>query len=332
MVSVGDILLADAARAKLKQHGYRWPLARVRTLLDGADLLIGNLEGPITSSTKKALPRKKWSYKMDRKAAVALAAAGFDALCLANNHILDYGPRGLADTITALEANGIRWFGGGRDETEARQGVVFDIGGLRVGLLGYYERFLGEAFQSRYASGNHAGAAMLTEDGLEEDIERMRRHADVVIVSFHWGANYKEVTRFQRDMGRRAIALGADVVNGHHPHIAQGVEVYRGKPIVYSVGNFTFGTPGRFKKGKQGYGLVVRYLFRNGGLRWLLATPIAVNNKLVHFQPHRVPAEEARGELEPRLKAFGTHARWVKDTAVLGFGPGAIAGELPPVP
>ena len=96
--------------------------------------------------------------------------------------------------------------------------------------------------------------------------------------------------------------------------------MYRGKPIVYSVGNFTFGTPGRFPRGKQGYGLVVRYVFRDGILARLLATPIAVNNKLVKFQPRRVPADEARSALAPRLRAYGTRARWEGDTAVIEFG------------
>ncbi len=328
VVSVGDILLADAAHRALEQHGYRWPFERVAPLLAEADVVLGNLEGPVTTHRERAFPGKKWSYRMPAKAARALATVGFDVVCLANNHILDYGSRGVADTIVALNEVGIRWFGAGRNEREARRGLVLDVGGFRIGLLGYYQRHLDLALRGGYAGEDHPGPAMLTEDVLEADLKRLRTHADVLIVNFHWGANYRPVSKYQRRMGHRAIDLGADIVNGHHPHIAQGIEIYRGKPIVYSVGNFTFGTPGRFPRGKQGYGLVVRYIFEKNALRFVVATPIAVNNALVKFQPHRVPAAEARSALEPELAEFQTSARWLGDTAVITVGtPGT-----PPLP
>ena len=167
---------------------------------------------------------------------------------------------------------------------------------------------------------------------MERDIARMRKYADVVVISVHWGSNYKTVRKSQEKMGRRAIELGADIVYGHHPHIAQGIEIYRGKPIIYSVGNFVFGTTGSYEKEEHEYGLVSRWIFEGKSLKWLLTTPIAVNNKDVNFQPRRVDAQEAQRMFEPHLAAYGTAVRWQGDTAFIGFATDWQTAVLPALP
>ena len=329
MVFVGDILLGDAGTVALQVNGYEWPFEKVRSLLEGADLIIGNLEGPMTSSKEKLLEGKGYSYKCSPEGAPALKRAGFHAVSLANNHTLDYGIPGLRDTITVLRENRIAPFGAGENEAEARRGVVYDFGSIRIGVLGYTEDRDQYKALGWFAAGPKPGCAMLSLENLESDIARMRKHADAIVVSVHWGATYKDVKEFQEETGRRAIDLGADMVCGHHPHIAQGIEIYRGKPIVYSLGNFAFCTNGRYPKGEQGYGLVSRWLFEGKTLKWLLATPIAVNNKQVKFQPRRVQAEEARRALAPRFEKYQTGVRWNDDTAFIGFAPDWETATLP---
>lgn len=327
VVSVGDILLGSSSAAQLAEKGYDWPFEHVRPLLGNADLVIGNLAAPITTRTKK-LAQDDYSYKLSAASALALKRAGFHALSLGNNHMLDYGPLGLQETMAALQTNNIATFGAGKSESEARHGLLFDFGALRIGLLGYGEQ---SSEPKTIAKRERAGYALLSEKNLEQDIAEMRKRADVVVVSLHWGKNYKDVTEAQHKMGRRAIELGADIVCGHHPHIAQGIEIHQGKPIIYSLGNFVFGSKGRFE-GKQGYGLVSRWVFEGKTLKWVTATPIGINNELVKYQPQRVPAEEAQLALEPHLKRYGTTARWEADTAFIGFGPNWQNAALPKLP
>ena len=329
VVSVGDILLGDAAKPLLKAKGYDWPFDGVRPLLAKADLVIGNLEGPITATELKISQGKKYSYKVSAASGPALKRAGFHALSLANNHTLDYTVAGMRDTIANLRANGIAPFGAGENEREARRGLVYDFGTLRIGLLGYGEPWKETEGLGWEATGESPGCALLSEQNLAEDIARLRRFADIIVVSVHWGKNYQDVTNAQRQFGRRAIELGADIVNGHHPHVAQGIEVYQGKPIIYSLGNFVFGTRGRFPAGEQGYGLVSRWLFEGKKLKWMLHTPIAVNNKIVGFQPQRATPEAARQALMTHLKQYDTQVRWQGDTAYMGFGQDWQMAALP---
>lgn len=330
LTAVGDILLGDAATPLLERHGFDWPLEKVRTLLGESDLVIGNLEAPITNENQVFAPRKKYSYKADPQSALALRRAGLDAFSLANNHALDYGLSGMRETISILQTNGVAAFGAGENEAQARRGLVYQWDDFRVGLLSYGQEWGETRGMGWEADGQHGGSALLSEENLKRDIAHLRRYADTVIVSAHWGNNYQGIKKSQRLLGRRAIELGADIVIGHHPHIAQGVEIYRGKPIIYSLGNFVFGTRGRFRQNAAGgYGLVVRLIFENKTLSWLLATPIAVDNRTVNFQPRRLDADEAQRALEPLLKSEATPSRWRGDTALIGF---AEDWETQPLP
>ncbi len=345
VVSVGDILLADASQKTLEAHGYDWPFKAVQPLLSRADLILGNLEGPITDHKKKLDKTKGYAYRARKASAGALKRAGFHGLSLANNHILDFGVQGMMDTLDVVKSNGMVPFGAGAGVDEARRGVVFDLGGFRIGVLGYSEPFNSYKKRGWFAEEDHPGCAALTEEALKEDLARMKKHADYVVVSVHWGVNYQEVTPYQRRMGKVAIELGADLVNGHHPHIAQGIEIHQGKPILYSVGNFVFGTLGRYGKlmklppGPQGehieppgYGSVARWFFQDKKLTHIAVTLIEVNNKKVHFQPQRVAAAEAEAELRTRVSRYQTPLRYVEDTGFLGFNPGWEEAPLPSLP
>jgi poly-gamma-glutamate synthesis protein (capsule biosynthesis protein) len=291
LVAVGDILLDDDARPLLDQHGYGFPFAHLAPLVAGHDLLVGNLEGPITEHAVPIDPTKRYIYRSAPAAALALRDLGFDLVSLANNHILDHGPVGLADTWRALDAAGIAHFGTGADEAAALAGRVVERAGIRIGFLGFMEPFAENARLPWFASGSAPGAAALREPELRAALGRMRPQVDVLVVSCHWGQNYAPVTPEQERLGRLAAELGADLVLGHHPHVVQGLEIHRGVPIAYSLGNFTFGTRGRMHKVERPlrHGFVADATLVDSRVVQLDLVPIQVDNRKVGYQPR--PAE-----------------------------------------
>ena len=323
IASVGDTLLADASEPTLQKHGYEYPFVRIRRLYEGADFLMGNLEGPITGHEVAHWPDKRYAYRQAPEAALALRREGFDVLALGNNHTLDFGPRGMVDTLNGLRDASIGSVGAGKDESAARRGLVVDVRGLRVGLLSYLEPYPEYEGRGWYADGDHAGVARLDIEAIRHDIARVRDRADVVIVHAHFGANYEDVTEYQRRIAREIIDAGADVVNGHHPHVAQGIDTYRGKPIVYSLGNFTFGTPGRFGKDTPGYGFVARYRLSiaQRKIDSVALDLIATNNRIVNFQPRIVGTREARRVWNGLQVGFNAAAHWEGSTAIIELSP-----------
>jgi len=315
--SVGDMMLCDKALPTLEKHGYDYFFQKVGPLFENADLVMGNLEAPITQHDVRLDPDKEWSYHQEPIAADALRESGFDVLCLANNHVLDFGEVGLQDTLDNLQRVGIVPLGAGMDEEAARQGHVVDLSGTRVGLLAYQKSSRGKRKAGWFAEGDHPGCVPMDRDVMREDIARMRERADVVIVHCHYGKNYAQVTEFQEKISREIIDMGADAVNGHHSHAAQGVEIYKGKPILYSLGNFAFGSKGRFERGKQGYGYVARYNLCNGRLESVELDLVGVNNRIVDFITSIIPEDEARQVIGELMEPYGTEVRWEGSTAII---------------
>jgi poly-gamma-glutamate synthesis protein (capsule biosynthesis protein) len=197
----------------------------------------------------------------------ALAETGFDIAALANNHAVDFGREAFVDTIERLETAGLAVVGGGRVLSEARRPVILERNGLRLGCLAYattvpwgYEATESQAgiaairvrtmYEPRYQiMGEQPGTPALViteinEDDLSmvaEDVRRLKAETDTVIVSFHWGVAFvPDPVAYQPQLARVAIDSGAAMVLGHHAHVLQGVEMYRGAPIFYSLSNFVF--------------------------------------------------------------------------------------------
>lgn len=328
VVMVGDTLLADASQPLLNRHGYDHPFVHLKDLVSDHDLLVVNLEGPITEHPTRHAPSKSYSYKASPSSARALANLGVDLACLANNHAFDYGLQGMRDTMRHLKDVGIGSFGAGEDEARAVEGVVLEIAGARIGFVGFMEPHGDYEGSYRYfATGDRPGVARMDAGSVRRSIQAMRPGVDTLIASFHWGRNYERPTATQREMGRLAAEAGADVVVGHHPHVAQGIELHRGVPILYSLGNFAFGTPGRFRKvdPRMAYGWVADIAIEGGRVARLALTPIEVDNQKVHFQPRRA----AEGRLAEWLgfvnEPFGTRMEIVAGKAVLDLASPAPA-------
>ena len=235
---------------------------RVRDELRKADVVFGQLEVNLSTRGTR-LPQARHTTRSDERTAEALRDAGFTVISFAGNHCMDWGKDGFFDTIENLKAAGLDVVGVGANLTEARAAVVEEAHGVKVAFLAYNSILPAEY----WATANRPGCAparawtiyeqieldqpgtpcrihthMNREDlrGIVEDIERAKRSADVVVVSLHWGIHFVPavLAEYQRELARAVIDAGADVILGHHAHILKGIEVYKGKAIFYSMGNF----------------------------------------------------------------------------------------------
>lgn len=296
--AVGDIMLGGTAGPELKQLGYDYPFVYMRPLFQGSQLVFGNLEGPLTVRGQRELDKKYLFRSPPQRVAPALKAAGFNVVSLANNHSLDYGAEGLADTIAALDKNSIAHVGGGSDLAHARAPAIFLINGRRFAFLGY-SLTLPESF---YAAPTKPGTAFGHEQHIREDVKRARAQADVVIVSFHWGQEGTTILRdYQTRIGHLAVDAGAQVVLGHHPHILQGIERYGDGIIFYSLGNFVFGSYS--KTATRSIVAQLHFITEGDTVRLADADliPINVDNIALNFQPqvlHDADARATIGELQ----------------------------------
>jgi poly-gamma-glutamate synthesis protein (capsule biosynthesis protein) len=165
--------------------------------------------------------------------------AGISMVSLSNNHMFDAGERGFFDTIRNLEKSGILWAGAGNSLSEARAGRLVHVNDVRISILSYTQYC-----NSLYASiaGEHPGLLPLDLEFMLDDVERSRKQADLVFVSLHWGfEDQPSIHPRQVEIAHQLVDSGADCIIGHHPHVPHGIEIYRNKPVLYSLGNFIFG-------------------------------------------------------------------------------------------
>lgn len=204
--------------AYYENYGTDYFMANVKSIFSKDDLTIANFEGTLTESTERE--DKQFAFKAPASYANILTAGSVEAVNTANNHSHDYGEESFNDTLKALDTANILHFG--YDET-----AVTEVKGVKVGLVGIYEL------------NDHLGR----EEQLKQNIAKVKQDgAQLIVVIFHWGNEKEEVPdENQKTLGHLAIDEGADLVCGHHPHVLQGIEEYKGKNIVYSLGNFCFG-------------------------------------------------------------------------------------------
>jgi poly-gamma-glutamate capsule biosynthesis protein CapA/YwtB (metallophosphatase superfamily) len=290
IVFVGDILLGDRLQPYLNQHGYDWPFEQVRSLVAG-DFSIGNAEGPITSRSDAYFPKQRWNYNAQPPSAQALADLGFDALGLSNNHALDRGPDGLADSLNAIRAAGIRSFGAGMNADEASAPLLIETPYGTVGVVG-----IGEHWDYGATAGSDKPGTIPFGD---DTIVRLKQAANAagarwVIAFVHWGENYSKVTSEQRKVAGVFARAGYDLVVGAHPHVAQEVEIIDGMPVLYSLGNFVFGSPGRYSTDEPGLSLVARTSLGQDGFQRIELTCIETDNDKVKYQARPCSDDQSR--------------------------------------
>ena len=233
-----DIILGRGVNNKMVQYNdYLYPFRKVRDELMSADWRIGNLECTITDLVPPPLNLTTTTFVTSKRAVDGLVYAGLQTVSLANNHADNAGVEPFIDMISTLHAHQITTCGGGSNLAEARQPVIQRVKGTRVALLAYNEIPPG----GPYARVNSAGVAPVDLKTLPDDIAAARQQADLVIPFFHWGIEYtKDPTPIQQQAAHLSIDSGADMVLGSHPHWVQAIEAYKGRLIIYSLGNFVF--------------------------------------------------------------------------------------------
>ncbi|HKJ02516.1 MAG TPA: CapA family protein [Longimicrobiales bacterium] len=218
-----------------KEDEARYPFRNIAPVLRGADIAFANLETPLSDNA-----RHSGAFRTPTAFADGLRWAGIDVVSTANNHALDAEGQGVLDTREALWRAGVGGVGTGRDLADARKPFIVERNGMKVGFLGYAQ-FV-NAGTSAFAQDDRPGVAPMDPYIVEEDIRLLRDQVDYVVVSFHWNIeNSQDTHPDARAFAHRIVDAGADVILGHHPHVPRGVEVYKGKVIFYSLGNFIFG-------------------------------------------------------------------------------------------
>ena len=264
LAMVGDIFIQEPL-PQSKQ------LAAVSSLLHDADIAFGNLETPVST---RGAPVEKWiNMRMPPELLKDVQGLGFDVVTLANNHMMDFGEVAFRDTLAHLDKRGLKRVGAGEDLDSAWQAEVMPLGDRRAAFLGAASTLgvqsaatderpgvapihVSEAYNIDFAGSMEqpGSAPYVFTRAWQEDVERAiaaiqaaREHADFVALALHWGVPPFWRSRFQDgladyqiEVGHWLIEAGADCIVGHHPHSLQEVEVYQGKPIFYSLGNFVF--------------------------------------------------------------------------------------------
>lgn len=234
---LGDILLGERIAQQAARYGPDYPWQAVRPYLSGDHFTVGNLECPV--STRGVRQPKQFTFRAPPAMLAGMKKAGVEAVTLANNHILDYWHPALLDTLQNLAKAGIDYAGAGQNATAAGALLIKEIQGSKIGVLA----FSGVVPHVSWVAGAKKPGvpALWPYDWAVQRVARAARQVDILIVSLHWGQEARTTPeKWQVQLAHRLVEAGADVVLGHHSHVLQGVELYRGRPIIYSAGNFLF--------------------------------------------------------------------------------------------
>ncbi len=285
----GDTLLGDSAQRLLNDEGYDAPFEHLGHLALG-DAFVINAEAPITELREPFHDPPGWHYNAFPQAAAALAEFGVDAIGLSNNHVYDRGPEGLADTIAHAEAAGIEAFGAGLTDTRAAEPLLIETGRGRLAVLAFNQGYsrVPDAGPSqpgalRYSRANLAAGRQLA----------LERGAEHIAAFVHWGSNYSNVEAEQREVAERFANEGYDIVVGHGAHMQQEIEFIGEMAVFYSIGNFIFGTGGRFSEEFPGFALLPRTFLSDDGFVGLGVRCLFTDNSYVQFQPRECTEAEA---------------------------------------
>ena len=268
LVFAGDTVLDDTAGKIIEQGGD--PFSDFADYFAGADIRITNMECVV--STRGQANDKMYTFQAHPRV-IPVLQKHFDAVTLANNHSGDFGPDAFAQMLSLLKEAGLAQVGGGMNLKDAHTPLVFTRNGLRIAVLSYNE-FHPRSFEAGF---DIPGVAWSEDQQVMEDIQTARRihRADLVIPIMHWGwENERTANPRQRQLAKLMIDAGADAVIGGHPHVTQDVSVYKGKPIVYSVGNFVMKeTDNAFQR----KGWVLKMYFDKRGVTRFETLPVKID-------------------------------------------------------
>lgn len=306
IVFVGDVALNGGYHSLVHEDGGRSFVASVRSLVAGSDIVIGNLEGPLTDCASAGPP---WRFTLHGAPPYGslLRKAGFDVLTLANNHAMDHGEAGLQETIGIVDCAGIRFGGAGRNLAEARRPIQFEAKGIRIAVISYCDV---STLSPLYATDDKAGVPPLKRSFIFDDIAAIRPACDVLIACMHWGQeNVTEPAPKYRRIAREMIAAGVNIVVGHHPHVLQGAERIEKGAVAYSLGNFTFSDEDWHGTNQNGESFSMPYRLSEENRRSVVwnvvvnsgGAVLEENYSPVYLSPDLLPTRDARPERQVEL-------------------------------
>lgn len=346
IMAVGDVLVNRPDPPSVFAH--------VASVLRQGDIVVGTLEGPVCDRGTPIVGKIEVGSRHLRSAPhniQALESAGFNAMVLANNHGMDYGPQGLLQSIELLDKLNIAHAGGGRNLEEAHRPAIVERNGVRVAILSYTSLYLpyGEA-----AEENKPGLATVkihtsyqapdnvlytpgfpplittTPDPVEmermvADVRQAKQQADIVLVAFHWGIslNYNRMVGYQKELGRAAIDAGADLILGGHPHVLQGMEMYKGRLICYCLGNFVMDGLKLPHFGSDS--MILKCHVRGKQIKKCSFIPLRISDEWQPFILDREKGMEIMKHVESMSTDFGT-------IFTMGDGEVLISGPKPGTP
>ena len=296
VVLLGDYLPGASAAQVIRERGYSYLFDGIRPYTEGVDTLFLNLETPI-SDRGSAVEEKAYTFRSSPKAGGMLKKEGVHAVTLANNHILDFGAQALFDTFSTLTQSGVAFAGAGKNWQDASKAALVKtpVGTRR------FVAFSNTLPKSYWAKRDRPGTLFGSEKAVRIAISR-HRGTGPVVASFHWGAELMtEPKEYQENLARLAIESGATLVVGHHPHVPQPIDVYNGVPILYSLGNFAFGSYSK----RAPYGLMAIAEFDESGWCTMLEVyPLNTDNHQVAFSPRPVTGPEGKRVFDSLVKGI----------------------------
>ena len=299
---VGDTYFGESyeeAADLLHEKGFDYPLERLAPLMKDSDYVVADLEAAITDLKQSPFQGEKlYNHRSSLiDAPKHLKKIGVRAVSLANKHSLDFGLSGLEQTLDVLNTHEIAMFGAGLSQVEAARplDLEFRVGGKKqkIALIGglEYNKKYDQEF-SLFAKDEKGGVHRLSRKSMRSWIKKIKKNdpSTLVVVFPHWGKNYKWKTEKQVTNAHSYIDSGADLVIGHGTHAMQEIEPYKGRWILYGLGNFMFLTPGRYNKQDSvpfSYCVQLILVEQEGTLKkWVRLYPIFSNNRITNYQPH----------------------------------------------
>lgn len=325
LIFLGDVMLGRLVNRQLRTVPPAFPWGDTLPVLAQADIRFANLEC-VLSDGGIPQPGKVFHFRSDTRNTAVLNAAGINVVSLANNHVLDYGADAFRETLPALDRSGILHAGAGPDLEAARRPAIRRAGPAAVGLIAFTDN------QPDWEAGPHRpGVYYIPVDKQARDdtrvrellalVRRTKARTDLLVVSAHWGGNWgADVPPGHRHLGKTLVDAGADVVFGHSAHIFRGVELYRGRPIIYSAGDFI--DDYAVDAGERNDQSFIFCVETAGALPVRLQLHPTV---ITGFQA-RLAGKGSRGiatRMQGLCARLGTQSRWSAETNVLEIGVGS---------
>ena len=285
LIAVGDISYSrGVGRVVRYKNDINYPFANVKDYFKTADIVLADLETPITPG--REIMDGEMVFRSNPGTEKALKEAGISMVSLANNHTPDFGDKGLIDTFTYLTQAGIDYIGAGENIDKANTPLKIEKNGIKFAFLAYNDS--GVVPKNYEATDNTAGTAFMDIEKMTQTVEKAKNYSDIVVVVMHSGTEYEsKPNQTQVNFARSAIDSGADLVIGGHPHVVQTAELYKGKYIFYSLGNFILDQMWSLETRQ---GIIIKATFNKTSAEKIELVPTIIEN---YSQPRMAKPEEA---------------------------------------